>query len=158
QQADRARAQDPGQAAWRRSREGLCRGHRGRLLRRLADRDHRGRTLDRLHCRRLTQPIEKEERDMPAYLVAQVRVDDPERYRQYTSQVPALVAKHGGRFLVRGPQIEVLEGSHDGRRFVIIEFPSMAHVKAFHDAPEYQPLIELRQSASLGDLWAVPGV
>ena len=72
--------------------------------------------------------------------------------------MPALVAKHGGRFIVRGPEVEVLEGNYDGRRLVIIEFPSMEHVEAFHRAPEYRPLIEISQSASTGDLWAVPGV
>lgn len=94
---------------------------------------------------------------MPAYIIGQVRVDDPERYAEYRAGVPAAVAKYGGRFLVRGPKVEVLEGSHDGRRLVVLEFPTMAQLRAFWDSPEYGPLRSLRQSASEGDLWAVEG-
>ena len=94
---------------------------------------------------------------MPAYLVGQIDITDPERYQEYRAQVPAVLARYGGRFLVRGPQVTVLEGKHDGQRLVVIEFPSMAQLAAFYRSPEYGPLIALRQSASTGDLWAVPG-
>lgn len=94
---------------------------------------------------------------MPAYIIAQVRVTDPERYADYRAGVPAVVEKYGGRFLVRGPSVEVLEGSHDGRRVVILEFATMAKLRAFWDSPEYSALRALRQSASEGDLWAVDG-
>jgi uncharacterized protein (DUF1330 family) len=94
---------------------------------------------------------------MSAYIIAQVRIDDPERYAEYRAGVPAAVAKYGGRFLVRGPRVEVLEGRHDGRRVVVLEFPSMAELRRFWDSPEYSALRALRQSASEGDLWAVEG-
>ena len=73
-------------------------------------------------------------------------------------QVPAVLAKYGGRFLVRGPQVTALEGKYDGQRLVVIEFPSMSDLEAFYRSPEYAPLIALRKSASTGDLWAMPGV
>jgi uncharacterized protein (DUF1330 family) len=95
---------------------------------------------------------------MAAYIIGQVRVDDPARYAEYRAGVPAVVAKYGGRFLVRGPAVTVLEGRHDERRLVILEFPSMERLRAFWDSPEYAPLRALRQSASEGDLWAVEGV
>ena len=94
---------------------------------------------------------------MAAYLIAQIEVTDPERYQEYRSKVVAVIEKHGGRFIVRGPEVTVLEGRHDRRRLVIIEFPSMDHVQAFYRSPEYRPLIELRQTAATGDIWAVPG-
>ena len=94
---------------------------------------------------------------MPAYIIAQVRVNDPARYAEYRAGVPAAVEKYGGRFLVRGPAVEVLEGEHDGRRVVVLEFPTMAKLRAFWDSPEYSGLRTLRQSASEGDLWAVEG-
>jgi uncharacterized protein (DUF1330 family) len=95
---------------------------------------------------------------VPAYLVGQIDVTDPERYQEYRAQVPAVLAKYGGRFLVRGPQVTVLEGKYDGQRLVVIEFPSMAQLEAFYRSPEYAPLITLRTSASTGNMWAVPGV
>jgi uncharacterized protein (DUF1330 family) len=54
--------------------------------------------------------------------------------------------------------VTVLEGEYDGRRLVVIEFPSMAEVEAFYRSPEYVPLIALRTSASTGNVWAMPGV
>lgn len=95
---------------------------------------------------------------MPAYLIGQVRVTDPVRYAEYRAGVPAVVEKYGGRFLVRGPEVEVLEGKYDGRRVVVLEFENMAKLRAFWDSPEYTRLRALRQSASEGDLWAVEGL
>ena len=95
---------------------------------------------------------------MPAYLIGQINVTEPERYAEYRAQVPAVLAKYGGRFLVRGPKVAVLEGKYGGERLVVIEFPSMAQLEAFYQSPEYAPLIALRTSASTGDLWAVSGV
>ena len=95
---------------------------------------------------------------MAAYLMGQIRVTDHARYQEYRAQVPAVLAKYGGRFLVRGPQVTALEGKYDGQRLVVIEFPSMADLEAFYRSPEYAPLIALRQSASTGDLWAMPGI
>ena len=39
---------------------------------------------------------------MPAYLICRIRVTDPQRYDEYKKLTPAAIAKHGGRFIVRG--------------------------------------------------------
>src|SRR5439155_739221 len=62
---------------------------------------------------------------MPAYLIANVNVQDPATFEQYRKQVPATIAKHGGRYLVRGGRVERLEGSWNPTRLVVLEFPSM---------------------------------
>jgi uncharacterized protein (DUF1330 family) len=85
---------------------------------------------------------------MSAYLIATVRVDDPETYKLYTAQTPALIAKHGGRFLVRGGAVETLEGPTFGDRMVVVEFPSMAAAKAMYNSPEYQAVMIHRQASS----------
>ena len=95
---------------------------------------------------------------MAAYIYADVEVIDPARYETYRQQVPALIAAHGGRYLVRGGAVEVLEGDRRPRRQVILEFPDMAHLKAFYTSSEYKTLIAIRQSASRGDLVAIEGV
>lgn len=95
---------------------------------------------------------------MAAYVFANVEVTDPAAYEEYRQQVPALIAKHGGRYLVRGGTAETLEGPVAANRMVILEFPDMTHLKAFYDSPEYRPLIALRQRASKSSLMAVEGV
>ena len=94
---------------------------------------------------------------MPAYVVANVRVEDPERYAEYIEQVPATIEQYGGRFLARAGRAESLEGAVEPARFVILEFPSYERAKAWYESEEYRPLIELRQSASTGDLILAEG-
>ena len=47
---------------------------------------------------------------MPAYVLADVTVTDPPAMEEYRKQVPATVAKYGGRFLVRGGAHQTVEG------------------------------------------------
>jgi len=77
---------------------------------------------------------------VPAYLLANVRVTNPEAYAEYSRQVPATVAAHGGRFLVRGGPGEVVEGEFSLQRLVIIEFPDRDRLRAWYDSPEYQAI------------------
>jgi uncharacterized protein (DUF1330 family) len=95
---------------------------------------------------------------MAAYLIVDIEIIDPAAYEEYRKQVPAIIAAHGGRYLVRGGASEVLEGSWQPKRSVILEFPSMAHLKAFWQAPEYQPLRVLRERAAKSNLVALEGL
>ena len=95
---------------------------------------------------------------MPAYLYGNIEVTDPALYETYRQQVPAIIAAHGGRYLVRGGAAQRLEGDVSVHRQVILEFPTMAALKGFYESPEYAPLIALRQRAARGSLVAVEGV
>jgi uncharacterized protein (DUF1330 family) len=95
---------------------------------------------------------------MAAYLYGDIEITDPELYETYRRQVPAIIAAHGGRYLVRGGAPELLEGEGEPRRQVLLEFPTMDQLRAFYDGPDYAPLKALRQRASLGRLVAVEGV
>ena len=55
-------------------------------------------------------------------------------------------------------QVEVLEGSHDGRRLVVFEFPSMEVIRSVWNSPEYERVKKLREGSGELDVWAVPGV
>lgn len=94
---------------------------------------------------------------MTAYIYGDIEVTDPAAYEEYRRQVPALIAAHGGRYLVRGGAVTVLEGDARPRRQVILEFPDMAALQAFYRSPEYQRLVKIRQSASTGTLVAIEG-
>jgi uncharacterized protein (DUF1330 family) len=95
---------------------------------------------------------------MSAYIHGQITVTDPERYEEYRQRVPAVIAAHGGRYLVRGGAVEVLEGDDTTLRQVILEFPDLEHLHSFYSSPEYQELLAIRQSASTGTIVAIEGV
>jgi uncharacterized protein (DUF1330 family) len=95
---------------------------------------------------------------MAAYLYADIEVTDPAAYEAYRREVPALIAAHGGRYLVRGGAVTVLEGDADSRRKVILEFPDMARLRAFYGSPQYRELKALRRRCSRGSLIAIEGV
>lgn len=95
---------------------------------------------------------------MAAYLIAQVNVTDPETFATYGSQVPAVIAQYGGRYLVRGGATQAVEGSWTPARLVVVEFPSMEQLKRFYHSDEYAPLIELRNKSARTDLSFVEGV
>ena len=95
---------------------------------------------------------------MAAYIYADVEVTDAEAYETYRHQVPALIAAHGGRYLVRGGACEVLEGDRQPQRQVILEFPDMAALKSFYRSPEYATLIAVRRGATTSHLFAIEGV
>jgi uncharacterized protein (DUF1330 family) len=94
---------------------------------------------------------------MPAYVIADVTIKNPEVYAEYRSRVLATVTKYGGRFLVRGGTCDVVEGDWRPGRVVVIEFPDMAAAKAWYGSAEYGPLVKLRQSASTGSLLLIEG-
>lgn len=94
---------------------------------------------------------------MTAYLVADVDVVDAKGYDEYRKGVSATVAAYGGRFLVRAGATTVLEGDWVPKRLVVLEFPSMAVLKAWYDSPEYRPLLEMRNRAARSNLVAVEG-
>ena len=97
---------------------------------------------------------------MAALFIIQATVShDPverQHYREYQAQVRPLIAAHGGRLRATGSELEVLEGSHDGRRLVVFEFPSMQALHGFWHSPQYAVLKTLRANAAQVDAWAVP--
>ncbi|UUZ71310.1 DUF1330 domain-containing protein [Polaromonas sp. P1(28)-8] len=94
---------------------------------------------------------------MSAYLIADTHITNPQIYDEYKRQVAPLIAKFGGRFLVRGGHHELLEGNLPVQRLVVIEFPSMQVLKDWYHSPEYAPLLAMRQPAATDHLIAVEG-
>lgn len=94
---------------------------------------------------------------MTAYWIAHVTITDPEAYARYQALGPAVFAAHGGRFLARGGQSEVMEGPVLDRH-VVIEFPSLAAAHACYASPEYQAARACREGAATAHVVIVEGV
>jgi len=85
-----------------------------------------------------------------AFLLGEITVEDPEAYKGYATQVPAVIAAHGGTYLVRGGKAEGMEGAAAPGRIVLAGFSDIAAVQRFHGSSDYAPLIALRHRASTG--------
>jgi uncharacterized protein (DUF1330 family) len=90
------------------------------------------------------------------YWIAQVDVEDMERYGQYSAQLDGALAPFGGRFLVRGGQRENVEGTVR-QRSIVIEFDSYGQALACWRSPAYQAIIALRTGAAMADIVVVEG-
>ncbi|MEW6733480.1 MAG: DUF1330 domain-containing protein [Acidobacteriota bacterium] len=95
---------------------------------------------------------------MPAYIVVNVEISDPVRYEEYRRLVAPTLEAYGGRYLVRGGQVEVLEGEWTPQRFVVVEFPSLEQAKAWWRSPEYAGPKAIRQASAHTDMIVVEGI
>jgi uncharacterized protein (DUF1330 family) len=95
---------------------------------------------------------------MPAYVIAHIDVKDPVRYENYKKMSPVSIQKYGGRFIARGGKAEVLEGTWQPKRLVLLEFPSVERAREWWASEDYRPAKELRQATSSGDMIVVEGL
>jgi uncharacterized protein (DUF1330 family) len=95
---------------------------------------------------------------MPAYVIVETDVTDPEQYEQYMAASPAAIAAGGGRFLVRGGQLVTLEGDWHPPRLVLLEFPDLQAAQQWYESEFYQEVKKLRAGAAGFRAVAVQGV
>lgn len=95
---------------------------------------------------------------MAAYIVVQIDVQDEATYERYKTLAPASIAAYGGRYVVRGGPVEVLEGTWRPARLVILEFPTAAQARAWWASAEYGPARELRQASARTEMLLIEGV
>jgi uncharacterized protein (DUF1330 family) len=84
----------------------------------------------------------------PAYIIVDMKITDPEQYKQYMAAAPAAVAAAGGEYLVRGGKFEALEGQWQPARIAMLRFPSYDKAKAFYDEEMYRAARAKRAGAT----------
>ena len=94
---------------------------------------------------------------MPAYFIVDNEVTDPAGFEEYRKQVPGTLEKYGGKILVRGGQMQTLEGDWKPKRIVVTEFPSIEQARRWYDSEEYRPLRALRLRTARGSVVLVEG-
>ena len=94
---------------------------------------------------------------MKAYLVLDLSVNDFGGFRKYVDEIPAFIAKHSGKYIVRGVQPTTIEGDWKPERMVILEFPARENASAFLSDPEIQGLFKIRHDTTTSKLVLVDG-
>lgn len=83
-----------------------------------------------------------------AYVIVDMKISDPVRYKQYMAEAPAAVKAFGGEYLVRGGRHVVLEGDWQPQRMAVLRFPSLEQARAFHDDAHYRSVRDKRVGAT----------
>ncbi len=95
---------------------------------------------------------------MTAYVIASVNVTDPEKYKNYMALSPTAVAAAGGKFIVRGGNLKIMEGEWPRPRVVIIEYPTRDAAEAFYNSTLYIAARAERAGAAEFSMIVVDGV
>jgi len=97
------------------------------------------------------------------YVIAQLKVTNPENYKEYVAKVSEVVKKFGGEYLVRNGEYQVVEGEDNFPRLVIIrlviiKFPTYEKALEWYHSDEYKPVKDIRLQNSEGSNIIVKGV
>jgi uncharacterized protein (DUF1330 family) len=85
---------------------------------------------------------------MAAYVISEIdEVVDNALMEKYRSLAQAAIARYGGRYLVRGGALEILEGDWPAERLVVVEFPTTEQAKKWYHSSEYAEALEVSRAA-----------
>ncbi|MCC2635228.1 DUF1330 domain-containing protein [Ramlibacter sp.] len=93
-----------------------------------------------------------------AYILANVRVTNPQQYEEYRRLSTLAMQASGAEVCVRGGKTEVLEGDWTPDRVVILKFPSVDQAKAFYASTEYAAARKAREGAAVMRMVVIEGV
>ena len=94
---------------------------------------------------------------MSAYVIADVEITDANLYDSFSSR-SATFENHGGRFVVRGAGIDIIEGDWTPKRIAILVFDSTERAKEWLGSPEYAALDDIRTRSSNINMVVVEGL
>ena len=94
---------------------------------------------------------------MLAYVIVDIAVKDPLRYEEYKNLAESTVLEYGGKYIVRGKPVEVLEGNWLPKRLVVLEFPSVSRAKEWWSSAVYAGPKKLRHDTAESTMIVVEG-
>ncbi|MCY4615761.1 MAG: DUF1330 domain-containing protein [Chloroflexi bacterium] len=95
---------------------------------------------------------------MAGYVIADVRVTDEAGFADFIARIPASIEAHGGRYIIRGGDVEVRQGDWAPPRFVVVEFDSIEAARAWLDSDSYAEVGEILNRTSDTNIIVIDGV
>lgn len=93
---------------------------------------------------------------MSVYIVASIKITDPEEYGQYQAGFLEIFGRYKGELLAVSDAPQVIEGEWPFTRAVLLRFPDEEEARRWYQSPEYQKLSQHRWRASSGTVIAFP--
>lgn len=85
---------------------------------------------------------------MPVYAIAQLTITDRAVYNRYQSRFMEVMSRFKGRVLAADEHPQVVEGSWDRQKVVLLSFPDEQSFREWVDSPEYQEIAKDRKAGS----------
>ncbi len=95
---------------------------------------------------------------MPAFLMCDAIVKDPDALKTYLETAAPTVERHGGKFLVNGGCTDVLEGDWNPKVVIIAEFPSMEAAHEWYGSEDYAKAFAFKERALTRNMVLVEGL
>ena len=89
---------------------------------------------------------------MPSgYIILNMKVVNPENYKEYLEKAPPTAKMFGGEYIVRGGDFELIEGNWEHPRTIVIKFPSYEKAQEWYKSEEYKPIKKIRLDNALSN-------
>ena len=95
---------------------------------------------------------------MSAHVITDVEITDASLYGQFLERVTPTVESHGGKFVVRGGELEVKLGDWTPERLAVLEFDNLEQVRVWLSSPEFTALDDIRSRSSNINMVIVEGL
>ena len=82
-------------------------------------------------------------------MLVEITVKDQAMYDKYLEQIPAVIRKYEGRYVVRSSKITPNSGGWKPDRIILMEFDTLAELRACFASPEYQELGPMREKSTI---------
>jgi uncharacterized protein (DUF1330 family) len=94
----------------------------------------------------------------PAYWLARSKVINPDQYFEYVKRAGPASLQYGSKILSRGGRFEIIEGTREFERFVLVQYPSFDAAMEFYHSQSYQEAAAFRLAgAGINELVIVEG-
>jgi len=102
-------------------------------------------------------PLRRNDKPVPVYALGQLSIRDRGRYQHYVRRFHDVLERFGGKLLAADESPEILEGSWERKKVVLLAFESAESFWAWARSDEYQEISRDRTAATDGTVLLIHG-
>ena len=95
---------------------------------------------------------------MTVYAIAQLTITDRAVYNRYAERFMSVFDRFQGRLLAADESPQVVEGTWEREKVVLLSFPDEAAFREWLESPDYQEIVKDRHASSNGPVLLVKGI